>query len=49
MLFLMLPPNGTSASTTSQALAFRNFFLIPFMNIELNTPREIRGDVLKNG
>lgn len=49
VLFLMLPPNGTSASTASQALAFRNFFLIPFLNIELNIPREIRGDVLNNG
>lgn len=35
LLFQMLPPNRTSASTTSQVLTFRNFFLLPFMNIEL--------------
>lgn len=35
VLFQMLPLKRTSASTTSQALAFRSFFFIPFMNIEL--------------
>lgn len=44
VLFQMLPPKRTSASTVSQALAFRSFFLIPFMNIKL---KHSKGDQRK--